>query len=241
MVVVPAETGQGTTVTRPRGAPWFLACGRRTGPGTWPGVAAARATLPSQSPAPVPRWRAGYVLTGRLRLTPFGRFLETTRVVKRTEVRRAERRAGCSARLTTEGASRPLSVPAGSYLDDERTCFLPAFASGGPRLAFAVPAPGRNVDLAGPPSKDLPGETSSRARAVVSAAVSRRGITPSRSLMRASKDSILCPTCSSPCASTSVSVLRSAIWNQDVPAVSKSSPRNRPVPRARLGAGASAA
>ena len=42
-------------------------------------------------------------------------------------------------------------------------------------------------------------------------------------------------------ASTSVSVLRSAIWNHDVPAVSKSSPRNRPVPRARLGAGASAA
>ena len=162
MVVVPAETGQGTTVTRPRGAPWSLACGRRTGPGTWPGVAAARATLPSQSPAPVPRWRAGYVLTGRLRLTPFGRFLETTRVVKRTEVRRAERRAGCSARLTTEGASRPLSVPAGSYLDDERTCFLPAFASGGPRLAFAVPAPGRNVDLAAPPSKDLPAGAGTR-------------------------------------------------------------------------------
>ena len=34
-------------------------------------------------------------------------------------------------RLTTEGASRPLSVPAGSYLDDEGMCFLPAFASGG--------------------------------------------------------------------------------------------------------------
>jgi hypothetical protein len=32
-------------------------------------------------------------------------------------------------RLTTEGASRPLSVPAGSYLDDEGMSFLPAFAS----------------------------------------------------------------------------------------------------------------
>jgi hypothetical protein len=34
-------------------------------------------------------------------------------------------------RLTAEGASRPLSVPAGSYLDDEGVCFLPGFASGG--------------------------------------------------------------------------------------------------------------
>jgi hypothetical protein len=30
-------------------------------------------------------------------------------------------------RLTAEGASRPLSVPAGSYLDDAGVCFLPGF------------------------------------------------------------------------------------------------------------------
>jgi hypothetical protein len=33
-------------------------------------------------------------------------------------------------RLTAEGASRPLSVPAGSSLDDESVCFLPAVVSG---------------------------------------------------------------------------------------------------------------
>ena len=58
-------------------------------------------------------------------------------------------------RLTTEGASRPLSVPAGSYLDGERTRFLPAFASGGPKLAFALRPRGRNVNLAGPPAHRL--------------------------------------------------------------------------------------
>ncbi len=30
-------------------------------------------------------------------------------------------------RLTAEGASRPLSVPAGSCLDDAGVCFLPGF------------------------------------------------------------------------------------------------------------------
>ncbi len=45
-------------------------------------------------------------------------------------------------RLTAEGASRPLSVPAGSYLDDEGTCFLPAVASSGLRLHSPSRAPG---------------------------------------------------------------------------------------------------
>jgi hypothetical protein len=54
-------------------------------------------------------------------------------------------------------------------------------------------------------------ETSSKARAVVSAALSKRGITASTSVTRVSRDSILCPRCASCCASTSGSVLFSAI------------------------------
>jgi hypothetical protein len=58
-------------------------------------------------------------------------------------------------RPTAEGASRPLSVPAGSYLDDEGVCFLPAFASGGLDCVRRSAPERRNVDLAGAPSNDL--------------------------------------------------------------------------------------
>src|SRR5436305_1394474 len=66
-------------------------------------------------------------------------------------------------RLTSEGANRPLSVPAGSCLDDAGACFLPGFRFWRPRLRSPSPAPGRrSVDLAGPPSNDLPAGAGTR-------------------------------------------------------------------------------
>jgi hypothetical protein len=52
-------------------------------------------------------------------------------------------------RLTSEGASRPLSVPAGSSLDDVGVRFLPGFRFWRLRLRSPSPAPERSsVDLA---------------------------------------------------------------------------------------------
>jgi hypothetical protein len=66
-------------------------------------------------------------------------------------------------RLTTEGASRPLSVPAGSCLDDAGVRFLPSFASGG--LDWRSPSRPQersSVDLAGPSAQPFFADRSER-------------------------------------------------------------------------------